>query len=133
MESEDSEGWTPLHRAVWKNRVGCVQLLLSHGANKEARRSHRFFGWTPLHIAAYCDCSEVARLLLQSEVNTMALTEDNKTPRDIAIERQSKVLVLFKADLEKNSKIPLEASPHKRQKRTLTLLSTDLNDNTQLF
>ena len=40
---------TPLHWAVAKNQKECVELLLKHGANTEARSK---FDKTPMEIAS---------------------------------------------------------------------------------
>jgi hypothetical protein len=48
IEATDSNGWTPLHRAIYKSDVGIIEVLLRAGANKEAKNGS---GWTALDLA----------------------------------------------------------------------------------
>ncbi|XP_039268382.2 inhibitor of Bruton tyrosine kinase-like [Styela clava] len=60
LNVQDREsGWTPLHRAVYYGRLGCVILLIEHGANMWVRDKE---GMTPMDIAML-DCSPWVRYL----------------------------------------------------------------------
>lgn len=48
VNSTSSSGYTALHVAVMRNRFECVMVLLTYGANADARGEH---GNTPLHLA----------------------------------------------------------------------------------
>lgn len=48
VNSTSSAGNTALHVMVMRGRVDCVMVLLTHGANADARGEH---GNTPLHLA----------------------------------------------------------------------------------
>ncbi|HEX6778612.1 MAG TPA: sigma-70 family RNA polymerase sigma factor [Ktedonobacterales bacterium] len=50
IESQNSEGWTPLHFAAERGHQQMVELLLEHNADLNA--AERAWGWTPLHLAA---------------------------------------------------------------------------------
>lgn len=52
VPAEALEGRHVLHQAAWLGHVGCVRLLLEHGADPE--QSHRRNGCTPLHLAHFC-------------------------------------------------------------------------------
>ena len=52
------DGWTPLHNAAGYSTKEMVELLISNGANVNAKNED---GWTPLHDAA---TKEVAELLI---------------------------------------------------------------------
>lgn len=48
VNSTSCVGNTALHVAVMRNRFDCVMVLLTYGANADARGEH---GNTPLHLA----------------------------------------------------------------------------------
>lgn len=56
-------GWTPLHHATGRNHRAAVSLLLSHGADPNAR-DHR--GLTPLAVAAQQEDHTIATLLREA-------------------------------------------------------------------
>lgn len=56
-----SDGWPALLLAVSEGRVGAVQALLDHGANKDMRMT----GDSALQIAAFRDNLVIARMLLE--------------------------------------------------------------------
>lgn len=58
---QDSDGYTPLHRASYGNHVRAIAHLLSAGANVSTKTE---LGWTPLHSACnWNNYNAVARLL----------------------------------------------------------------------
>lgn len=59
--AQDSDGYTPLHRAAYGNHSAAIAFLLSVGANIKAKTE---LGWTPLHSACnWNNYNAVARLL----------------------------------------------------------------------
>jgi ankyrin repeat protein len=72
LDSEDSLGWTALHRAAENGHVGIVRLLLEKGCNPNVSAR---FGGTLLHRAAKNGHLEVAQLLIHHKVKLDA--EDN--------------------------------------------------------
>ena len=68
------DGWTPLHNAAGYSTKEMVELLISNGANVNAKNDD---GWTPLHDAA---TKEVAELLIAKGADVEAKDKDNWTP-----------------------------------------------------
>jgi ankyrin repeat protein len=71
----------PLHSAVAANRLDLVELLLSNGADVQARDTS---GITPLHTAAATGNREIRDRLLTAGADVEARTNDGKTPPDLA-------------------------------------------------
>ena len=68
------DGWTPLHNAAGYSTKEMVELLISNGANVNAKNED---GWTPLHDAA---TKEVAELLIDKGADMEAKDKDDWTP-----------------------------------------------------
>lgn len=60
IDAVNEDGNTALHLAVLKNNVGCVELLLSHGANPRIKGQH---GKPPLFFALSRNVLQVSRML----------------------------------------------------------------------
>jgi uncharacterized protein len=78
---------TPLQTAAWYNNYETVRVLLKLGADKEARwkqNSRETLGWTSLHIAAHRNSYETLVILIDSQCNISAVTDNGDTPCDIA-------------------------------------------------
>lgn len=60
VNTKDSYGWTPLHRAVGNDRTDIVSILVNFGADVNIEQEE---GFTPLHIARK---SEIVILLLEA-------------------------------------------------------------------
>uniref|UniRef100_A0A7S3L002 Uncharacterized protein n=1 Tax=Amphora coffeiformis TaxID=265554 RepID=A0A7S3L002_9STRA len=76
--SLDGHGNTPLHWAAFKNETACVSLLLSYGADPNARANPS--GWTPLHDAAYSNSVESIGLLIRAGAHVDARANSGATP-----------------------------------------------------
>lgn len=61
VHAQDSDGYTPLHRASYGNHLATVSYLLSTGANINTKTQ---LGWTPLHSACNWNNYQVAARLL---------------------------------------------------------------------
>jgi len=93
MEQQDSDGKTPLHKAVWHlPKPEIVQMLLQAGSNVNARNH---FDYTPLHWAAKHNHLESAKLLLQANAMKYPRNKDGDTPFDLALRFNAEQLVLF--------------------------------------
>jgi ankyrin repeat protein len=79
---ENLFGMTALHVAASKGDKTIVELLLTRGADIEAREDT---GRTPLHTAAFRGYHEIVELLLLKGAKVNAQTNDGKTPLDWAI------------------------------------------------
>ena len=55
--SNDNDGWTLMHWAVWKDHKDIVELLLVQGADVNAKNR---YGQTPLHFTADCGFPKIA-------------------------------------------------------------------------
>jgi ankyrin repeat domain-containing protein 49 len=61
VQVQDSDGYTPLHRAAYGNHITAISCLLSFGADINVKTE---LGWTPLHSACnWNNYSAAARLL----------------------------------------------------------------------
>ena len=77
-DSEDNEGFRPLHRAVYNNNPGNSQLLLDRGANINAANK---FGTTALMSGVFANAHQALRLLLHNK--TLDCTTKNTNGRTV--------------------------------------------------
>jgi uncharacterized protein len=82
VASRASDGDTPLHVVVWRNDVQGARLLLSAGADVNARGD---MGYTPLHIAVSQRNVAMAELLLGAKARADLVSEIGDTARDEAL------------------------------------------------
>jgi ankyrin repeat protein len=74
-------GDTPLHSASLWGHKEIAKMLLSHGAETEAKNN---FGQRPLHYACVFRQKEVVRILLNAGADTNAKDNDGHTPLGLA-------------------------------------------------
>jgi ankyrin repeat protein len=86
----DADGWTPLHWAADEGYVDVVELLITAGADVNARDND---GWTPLHVAAYKGHAAVAEVLLAVGADPNKHNAGGWTPYHFALVRGSGVLI----------------------------------------
>jgi hypothetical protein len=72
---------TPLHAAAENGHAEMIQLLLSKGADVNARTAS---GYTPLHLAAKNGHGLCARILLDAGANVNAQSDNGETPLYLA-------------------------------------------------
>jgi ankyrin repeat protein len=72
---------TPLHSATAKGDFVLCAVLLSHGADPNAKESQ---GGTPLHTAAGVGALDVVKLLVRHGAEVSAKTDGGETPLDFA-------------------------------------------------
>jgi prolyl 4-hydroxylase len=53
LQAKDVNGWQPIHEAVRGGHLEAVQLLIQHGASKDARTGPSGKGYSPLTLALY--------------------------------------------------------------------------------
>nr|XP_033770054.1 protein phosphatase 1 regulatory inhibitor subunit 16B [Geotrypetes seraphini]XP_033770055.1 protein phosphatase 1 regulatory inhibitor subunit 16B [Geotrypetes seraphini]XP_033770056.1 protein phosphatase 1 regulatory inhibitor subunit 16B [Geotrypetes seraphini]XP_033770058.1 protein phosphatase 1 regulatory inhibitor subunit 16B [Geotrypetes seraphini] len=76
----NEDGLTSLHQCCIDNFEEIIKLLLSHGANANARDNEL---WTPLHAAATCGHINLVRLLMQHGADLLAVNADGNMPYDL--------------------------------------------------
>jgi len=82
----DVDGYTPLHRASYNNRIEVAKLLIANGANIAAQTID---GWQPIHSAAQWGNVHIVRLLMSSGADINARSNGNNTPFHLAVTRPS--------------------------------------------
>ena len=82
----DLLGFTPLHMAVFEEKLETIKLILAAGADIESKSSD--LGETPLHIAAKKNDPSIIRLLLNSGANIEAKSNYMETPLSLAVKRK---------------------------------------------
>lgn len=85
VNSKDERGLTPLWIAAAYGKLDVAELLISKGANVNAKAEST--GLTPLHIAALNGQNNVVKLLLAKGAEVNALTTASETPLQLAIRR----------------------------------------------
>ena len=78
---KDEAGDLPIHHAVQKGQLDAVKLLLSNGADVNARG---FDDWTPLHWAAKTGSKAMCKFLLDHGADPKALNGVHRTPLQMA-------------------------------------------------
>ncbi|KAK3867773.1 hypothetical protein Pcinc_026785 [Petrolisthes cinctipes] len=81
VNTKDSDGYTPLHRAAYSDFPEIVKLLLTAGASVTARTVD---GWTALHSSCRWNHHECADLLLDAGSDINASTNSGQTPLHVA-------------------------------------------------
>lgn len=77
----DSNDKTPLHFAAMNNHIDTAEMLISKGANVNAKD---FDGNTPLHLAASGGNPEMCKLLIEKGAEVNAKNTEGRTPLDLA-------------------------------------------------
>lgn len=78
---QDSDGYTPLHRAAYGGHVGVACALIDAGAEIEAKTAD---DWTPLHCACRWDNVGVASCLLRHGASVNSQSRGGLTPLHLA-------------------------------------------------
>lgn len=80
----DPDGYTPLHRACYNNRLDVVKYLIENNANVCAPTVD---GWHPIHCASQWGHVQVVKVLLSSGADINARTNGQLTPLILAASR----------------------------------------------
>lgn len=80
--SDDSDGWTALHRAILVGKVQMAEHLIVKGANVNAESKDEF---TPLHFASATGHARLAHVLIRHGADINAKAEDGETAVDMAV------------------------------------------------
>ena len=103
-------GVTPLHLAAVLNHSEIAELLISRGANLEARTGG---GFSPLHWAARSDAVETARVLIAAGADVEARARKGITPLHWAANKNATnvVMLLLGAGVNANESTANGSSP----------------------
>ena len=90
--SNNSQHVTPLISATARGNLEITRLLISHGADVNARQINNF---TAMHNAAQNGQIEMAALLLAHGAEINARSQDGRTPLAFALEKDHTVMVEY--------------------------------------
>jgi len=93
VDARDEQGWTLLHEAAEADNPKSAAILLSLGADVNARlrdESAQIADATPLHMAAQNNYKEVAEILLRYGADISARCQTGESPLHIAAMHGSK-------------------------------------------
>ena len=79
---QPGDRWTPLHAAVWNDRVECVRILIAAGADLNVQACNQK---TVLHYAAENGNLQITEMLLKANADPNKKDYKNKTPLDWAL------------------------------------------------
>lgn len=82
LDMKTTEGWYPLHTAAYYGPAGMVDLLVSKGADINARGDYD--GWTPLHMAAQQEDPAIVKALLKDGADKSIKSSSGKTAAEMA-------------------------------------------------
>lgn len=82
LQIADSEGLTPLVKAIQKGNTDSVNLLLN--SNVKVNVTGGSHGWTPVHWACHADQPDILSLLLRSGADANIADVEQKTASHIA-------------------------------------------------
>ena len=88
--SENALRNTALHAAAAGQALEAANVLVTHGANVNARQHG---GWTPLHAAAQSGAVEFARLLIENGADVNVRAENQQRPIDLALTKGQQAMV----------------------------------------
>ena len=101
VNSQDADGYTALHRAAYNGHTEAVQLLISSGANIDARTMD---GWHAIHCACKWNKTSVVELLLQEGADPNSQTNGGLTPLHMAasnnLSRDVLVILLMHSSID---------------------------------
>ncbi|XP_026731255.1 ankyrin repeat domain-containing protein 49 [Trichoplusia ni] len=98
VHAQDSDGYTPLHRAAYSNHIDVISYLLSMNANVNMKTQ---LGWTPLHSACKWNNYMAAARLLAAGADVKVLSDGGQSPLHITASIshcKATLLILFLKD-----------------------------------
>ncbi len=126
MKQARRDGSTPLHAAALENARDTALLLISRGADVQAKSKD---GYTPLHYAAGQNARDTALLLISHGADVQAKDEDDYTPLHHAVRNNARdtalLLISRGADVQAKSKdgyTPLHHAAGQNARDTAQLL-----------
>jgi len=105
INATDLNGYSPIHCAVYNNKVEVVKYLVKMGANLLMKDTHAYVGFTPLHYASAFGSTEMVKaLLLSNDKNLHCKNSTGQTPADVASNSEVKS-ILLKDEKERNTTV----------------------------
>ncbi|MBD9478387.1 ankyrin repeat domain-containing protein [Pseudoxanthomonas sp. PXM02] len=92
LDSQDCNGYTPLHVLAWRGDSAGAKALIAAGAAPDGIGD---MGETPLHVAVRQENSELVEALLEAGANPDIRSEFGKTPREMAAAKSDAVARLL--------------------------------------
>lgn len=108
---EDDFGLTALHCAAKKGDRKIVALLLANGA-RVSPCAENWKGEVPLHYACKYGHAKIAKMLLMSGADPHVLTQDGRSPMDLAKEKKHAACVEVLMQADRLSSESLEPTIH---------------------
>lgn len=84
VNEKNKQGWTPLHYATVRGKMGCAEVLIAKGAKLDERTGTLK---TPLHFAADRGYLEITMLLIKNGADLSAKDDEGWTPLHFAAEK----------------------------------------------
>eukprot|EP00299_Pterocystis_sp_00344_P010951 c5029_g1_i1.p1 GENE.c5029_g1_i1~~c5029_g1_i1.p1 ORF type:complete len:158 (-),score=31.89 c5029_g1_i1:30-503(-) len=92
VNTQNLDGWTPLHVVADRGYANVCQLLIKNGANVNIPTNT---GRTPLHWAVYWGKLDCCRVLTESGANLGIKNDEGQTPLDRARQEKRLSVVAF--------------------------------------
>lgn len=106
---QNDDGFAPIHAAVQRGHIECVETLLDNGVNIEEKDGE---GDTPLMVAIWYNKMDAIAMLLDHGANIEALNNDGYTPLIQAVRKADKKVIQLLID--KGAKIDYETRDEAR-------------------
>lgn len=108
---EDDFGMTALHCSAKKGDRKIVALLLAHGA-RVSSCAENWKGEMPIHYACKYGHSKIVKMLLTFGADPHALTQDGRSPMDLAKDKKHAACVEVLLEAERLSSQLIEPTVH---------------------
>lgn len=79
VDAQTSDGWTPLHVAVYRNHLGCFEILVEAGAKLDIYNDK---GDTPMHLASENDDIVYLQTIIDTGANYVGTIKDEGSYED---------------------------------------------------
>ena len=86
----DDYGWTPLNLSIIYNHIKCVQFLLDHQADPNAKDKHDSY---PLHLATKNKHKECVQLLLDAGADPFIINIEGKRAKELTDDKDIIMLI----------------------------------------
>lgn len=112
VNCQDTDCYTPLHRACYNNHTEVIKYLLTNGADIHAQSRE---GWKPLHSAAHWSQTEAAALLIEAGADINCRSHSGLAPLHLAAQQNNRPLLelfLYHPDIDLTVKTEAGDTPY---------------------